>query len=192
MPSSAPWSAAAVTDGSTFATATTLTDCASDEVAPSSSATLIWTFAVAGPSGKKQSKLPPDAVARRVAGSPCGPGARQDLARLHIAVSVAGWTAARAAALDAAGRPLPGAPNIAKLWAGEIARRSAAVALEALGGRGTLHAYGGAPVDDDESAGQATAMALGSPAVSLVGGVDLVQRDLLGERVLGLPKSPTG
>ena len=136
--------------------------------------------------------LSPDAVARHVAGSPRRSAARQDLARLHIAVSVAGWTAARAAALDAAGRPLPGAPNIAKLWAGEIARRSAAVALEALGGRGTLHAYGGAPVDDDESAGQATAMALGSPAVSLVGGVDLVQRDLLGERVLGLPKSPTG
>ena len=129
-------------------------------------------------------------VARRVAGSPADPAVRQDLARLHTAVEVARWTAARAAALDAAGRPLPGAPNIAKLWAGEIARRSAAVALGALGARGTLHAYDGTPPDDDEAAAQATAMALGAPAVSLVGGVDLVQRDLLGERVLGLPKSP--
>ncbi len=137
--------------------------------------------------------LPPDVIARRVAGSPGSHAARQDLARLHTAVSVAQWTAARAAALDAAGRPLPGAANIAKLWAGEIARRSAAVALGALGGRGTLHAYDGAPPDDDDdvAAAQATAMALGSPAVSLVGGVDLVQRDLLGERVLGLPKSPS-
>ena len=33
-------------------------------------------------------------------------------------------------------------------------------------------------------------MALAAPAVSLVGGVDLVQRDLLGERVLGLPRPP--
>ena len=31
---------------------------------------------------------------------------------------------------------------------------------------------------------------LAAPAVSLVGGVDLVQRDLLGERVLGLPRPP--
>ena len=35
-----------------------------------------------------------------------------------------------------------------------------------------------------------TSLVLSSPAVSLVGGVDLVQRDLLGERVLGLPKAP--
>ena len=109
---------------------------------------------------------------------------------LHTAVSVAGWTADRAGALEAVGRPLEGAANIAKLWAGEIARRSAAVALAALGARGTLHDYDGARFDDDEAAGEATAMALAAPAVSLVGGVDLVQRDLLGERVLGLPRSP--
>jgi alkylation response protein AidB-like acyl-CoA dehydrogenase len=144
------------------------------------------------PRRARATPLPPDVVARRVAGAPADVAARQDLARLHTAVEVARWTAARAAALDGAGRPLAGAPNIAKLWAGEIARRSAAVALGALGARGTLHAYDGDPPDDDEAAAQATAMALGSPAVSLVGGVDLVQRDLLGERVLGLPKSPTG
>ena len=134
---------------------------------------------------------PPQAVAHRVAATrPASAVARQDLARLHTAVSVAEWTAARAGDLEAAGRPLEGAANIAKLWAGEIARRSAAVTLAALGGRGTLHAYDGRPIDDDEAAGEATAMALAAPAVSLVGGVDLVQRDLLGERVLGLPRSP--
>ena len=48
-----------------------------------------------------------------------------------------------------------------------------------------LHDYGTA------TAGAAvTSLVLSSPAVSLVGGVDLVQRDLLGERVLGLPKGP--
>jgi alkylation response protein AidB-like acyl-CoA dehydrogenase len=134
---------------------------------------------------------PPYAVARRVVASrPASSVIRQDHARLHSAVSVAEWTADRAGALDATGRPLEGAANIAKLWAGEIARRSAAVALAALGARGTLHAYDGEPIDDDEAAGEATAMALAAPAVSLVGGVDLVQRDLLGERVLGLPRSP--
>ena len=149
-----------------------------------------WRTDRAGP-GRRHGR--PHAVARqrcRAAGHSAA--ARQDLARLHSAVSVAQWTAARAGALEAVGRPLPGAANIAKLWAGEIARRSAAVALAALGGRGTLHTYDGSPIDDDEAAAQATAMALAAPAVSLVGGVDLVQRDLLGERVLGLPKSPTG
>jgi len=134
---------------------------------------------------------PPQDVAHRVAvPRPASAVARQDLARLHTAVSVARWTAARAGAQEAAGRPLEGAANIAKLWAGEIARHSAAVALATLGGRGTLHAYDGRPVDEDDAAGDATAMALAAPAVSLVGGVDLVQRDLLGERVLGLPRSP--
>jgi alkylation response protein AidB-like acyl-CoA dehydrogenase len=134
---------------------------------------------------------PPHAVARRVAGTrPRSAAARQDLARLHSAVSVAEWTADRAGALEAVGRPREGAANIAKLWAGEIARRSAAVALAALGARGTLHTYDGVRIDDDEAAGEATAMALAAPAVSLVGGVDMVQRDLLGERVLGLPRSP--
>jgi alkylation response protein AidB-like acyl-CoA dehydrogenase len=134
---------------------------------------------------------PPHAVARGVAEPrPRSAAAREDLVRLHTAVAVSRWTAARAGALEAVGRPLEGAPNIAKLWAGEIARRSAAVALTTLGGRGTLHTYGGPPIDDDDAAGEATAMALAAPAVSLVGGVDLVQRDLLGERVLGLPRPP--
>jgi alkylation response protein AidB-like acyl-CoA dehydrogenase len=148
----------------------------------------------ARPRRSRATPPPPDVVARRVAAPARAVAARLDLARLHTAVNVAKWTAARAAALDAAGRPLPGAANIAKLWAGEIARRSSAIALDALGGRGTLHAYAGAAIDDDadEAAAQATAMALAAPAVSLVGGVDLVQRDLLGERVLGLPKSPAG
>ncbi|HEU4840522.1 MAG TPA: acyl-CoA dehydrogenase family protein, partial [Ilumatobacteraceae bacterium] len=147
---------------------------------------------VARPRRARSTPRPPGAVARSVAAAHRPPSAvvRQDLARLHSAVSVAQWTAARAASLEGAGRPLPGAANIAKLWAGEIARRSAAVALAALGGRGTLHAYDGSVIDDDDAAAQATAMALAAPAVSLVGGVDLVQRDLLAERVLGLPRAP--
>ena len=121
-------------------------------------------------------------IARQLAaGAPHGAARRQDLVRLHTAVEVARLTAARAAAGEAVGAPLPGAANIAKLWAGEIARRSAALALDALGGRGTLHDY--APPDAsgdvaDEAAlvaAQATAIALAAPAVSLVGGVDMLQ-----------------
>src|SRR5215210_32334 len=61
-PSSEDWSAAAVTTGARFATSTTSTASESVPLAPSESATLIATLVVAGPSGKLQSKLPPDGV----------------------------------------------------------------------------------------------------------------------------------
>ena len=81
---------------------------------------------------------------------------------------------------------MPGAANIAKLWAGAIARRSADVAVAASGADGDAARLR----DGDDRDDAVTALVLSSPAVSLVGGVDLVQRDLLGERVLGLPKAP--
>src|SRR5215218_915462 len=49
--------------GATLVTSTTCTDSESVPLAPSESATFIFTFAVVGPSGKEQSKLPPVAVA---------------------------------------------------------------------------------------------------------------------------------
>ena len=62
-PSSAVWSAAAVTTGATFAIATMITFSESVVLAPSESATLILTSAVAGPSGKVHLNEPPAAVA---------------------------------------------------------------------------------------------------------------------------------
>jgi alkylation response protein AidB-like acyl-CoA dehydrogenase len=117
-------------------------------------------------------------VARTAAAGLAGP-VRDRLAGLLADVEVARWTAARAAAV-------PGAANIAKLWAGAVARRSAEIAASAGGARVLLHDYE-APADE----GAESALVLGAPAVSLVGGVDLVQRDLLVERVLGLPKAPS-
>src|SRR5215210_2841565 len=61
-PSFADWLAGAVTVGATLATATICTDSDAELPAPSESSTLIFTFAVEGPSAKKHWKLPPDAV----------------------------------------------------------------------------------------------------------------------------------
>ena len=92
---------------------------------------------------------------------------------------------------------MPGAANIAKLLAGEIARQAAQLALTASGPTAMLHGYRIDPARrarrgrrrrDDRQA--VTELVLSAPAVSLVGGVDRLQRDLLGERVLGLPKAP--
>ena len=65
-PSLDDWSAAAVTVGLTLATFTTCTDSEAVSEAPSESVTLIATLVVAGPSGKKQSKLPPPLLVLRV------------------------------------------------------------------------------------------------------------------------------
>src|SRR5215210_337172 len=61
-PSFADWLTGAVTVGDTFATPTICTDSDAESPAPSESSTLIFTFAVEGPSAKKHWKLPPDGV----------------------------------------------------------------------------------------------------------------------------------
>src|SRR3954452_18672205 len=61
-PSSELWSAAALTVGSTLATSTIWIASESLSLAPSESVTRMATLVVLGPSGKKQSKLPPKAV----------------------------------------------------------------------------------------------------------------------------------
>jgi len=130
------------------------------------------------PARRRTSAPAPEAIARAAAQG--RPGAvRDDLAGLLVDVEVARLTAGRAARVA-------GAPHVAKLWAGAIARRSADVASAALGAAAMLHDYR----DGDGPDAAVTSLVLSSPAVSLVGGVDLVQRDLLGERVLGLPKGP--
>lgn len=123
---------------------------------------------------------------------------RQDVARLHTLAEVARLTARRSEAAVAAGTELPGAANIAKLLASEIARQAAQLGLLAAGPTAMLHGYrsgqrtglAAALADDADDREALTALVLSAPAVSLVGGVDRLQRDLLGERVLGLPKSP--
>ncbi len=119
----------------------------------------------------------PAALAVRLASA--DPVLRQDAVRVHVAAEVARLTAAR--------EDVPGAANIAKLWAGMIVRAAADVTARALGAAATLHAYR-RPAGDD--AATVTSLVLNAPSMSLVGGNDFVQRDQLAERILGLPKSP--
>jgi alkylation response protein AidB-like acyl-CoA dehydrogenase len=121
---------------------------------------------------------------------------RQDLMELHTLNEIARFTNLRQKALKASGADIPGIGNIAKLSMSRILRLSRDLGLRILGPLGTLHAYD--PKDRkvlDEAtgnpfAGVVTEMALFSPGPSIYGGTDEIQHNIIGERVLGLPKEP--
>jgi alkylation response protein AidB-like acyl-CoA dehydrogenase len=129
-------------------------------------------------------------------GSITDPSVRQKLMKLHTLNEIGRFQTLRLKALKAAGRDLPGAGNISKLSMSEIVRQSRDLGLAILGGYGTLHAYeNGARRQLDDATGMpelsfVTEMALFAQGPPIYGGTDQVQRNIIGERVLGLPKEP--
>lgn len=121
---------------------------------------------------------------------------RQDLVRLHILNEIARQTNQRAKALRAVGREIPGHGNLAKLAMSQILRLSRDVGMRIVGPYGTLHAY----TDEGRAAlaeatgrpmlAAVTETALGASGPSIYGGTDEIQHNIIGERVLGLPKEP--
>ncbi|HET6795444.1 MAG TPA: acyl-CoA dehydrogenase family protein, partial [Acidimicrobiales bacterium] len=122
---------------------------------------------------------------------------RQDLARLHTYGEVARYNAERHKAVRQAGGDIPGMANIAKLSMSNIVRLGRDLGLRIIGPHGMLHGY------DDEGRKQlaeatgspfyamVTGSALSAQAPPIYGGTDQVQRNIIGERVLGLPKEPS-
>jgi alkylation response protein AidB-like acyl-CoA dehydrogenase len=124
------------------------------------------------------------------------PSFRQDLMKLHTLHEVGRMTALRVKAEKAAGRDIPAAPNIGKLSMSEIMRQSRDLGLRVAGMGGMLHGYDSATRRANEDAGLhpsvpfITELALFAQGPPIYGGTDQVQRNILGERVLGLPKEP--
>lgn len=77
-----------------------------------------------------------------------------------------------------------GAPTgfLAKLAWTEGLRRASALGLATMGAHGMLHG------EDAPDGGVASHFALSVPSASIAGGSDEIQRNIIGERVLGLPK----
>ena len=125
------------------------------------------------------------------------PVIRQDLMRLYTLNEIAKFTNLRQRALKTVGQDVPGGPNIAKLTMSRMLRLSRDLGLRIIGPLGTLHAYN--PQDrkvldaatGNPFAGIVTEVALFSPGPSIYGGTDEIQRNIIGERVLGLPKEPS-
>ena len=122
------------------------------------------------------------------------PGVRQDLVRLYTLGELGRFNGLRVKAAREKGSDIPGMPNVAKLSMSQIVRLSRDLGLRIAGAAGTLHAY-----KSDEKAGLAkilgsrfvggiTEMALFAQAPPIYGGTDQIQRNIIGERVLGLPR----
>jgi alkylation response protein AidB-like acyl-CoA dehydrogenase len=124
------------------------------------------------------------------------PMIRQDLVRLYILTEIGRYTTLRQKALREAGQDLPGVGNIAKLSMSIILRLSRDTGLRVLGPRGMLHSYDGAGNKElaELAAGplatMVTEMALFAQGPQIYGGTDEIQHNIIGERVLGLPKEP--
>jgi alkylation response protein AidB-like acyl-CoA dehydrogenase len=124
------------------------------------------------------------------------PVVRQGLARLHTMQEVARYNSLRLRAEKAAGRDIPGMANISKLAMSDILRLSRDLGLRVTGPAGMLHAYEpGHQAALDAATGtpmvaMLTTIALFAQGPPIYGGTDQIQRNILGERVLGLPKEP--
>jgi alkylation response protein AidB-like acyl-CoA dehydrogenase len=134
------------------------------------------------------------AKSRGVSGDP---NIRQDLARLFTLGELGRMNGLRMKAVKEQGGDIPGMPNVSKLSMSQIVRLTRDLGLRIMGPAGMLHAYDG---DDkaalkhatgDPFAGGITEMALFAQAPPIYGGTDQVQRNIIGERVLGLPKEPS-
>ena len=105
-------------------------------------------------------------------------------ARLHTWRRVMGYTNQRVRASRRQGNSLPGFEGpMSKLTVSTITREQRDLGLETQGPHGML-------ADEHGPSGQFHHFFLSSPAISIAGGTDEIQRNHLAERILGLPKEP--
>ncbi|MEM8769732.1 MAG: acyl-CoA dehydrogenase family protein [Pseudomonadota bacterium] len=112
------------------------------------------------------------------------PIVRQEVAKALIMARSAEWTAMRARAAQAQGKPQGPEGSLGKLAASNVARACAA-AHTAITGADALLTGPDSPED-----GVIAEILVSVPAISIAGGTDEIQRNIIAERVLGMDKEP--
>jgi len=124
------------------------------------------------------------------------PTIRQDLMRLHTLGELGKFNNLRLKAAKKAGQDIPGFGNLSKLAMSDIMRLTRDIGLRIIGPAGMLHAYREEDrAANDEATGNpfaqmVTSIALWAQAPPIYGGTDQIQKNIIGERVLGLAKEP--
>jgi alkylation response protein AidB-like acyl-CoA dehydrogenase len=121
----------------------------------------------------------------RSTGASSNPVVRQEIARLICMNRASGWTAERAQAARTLGRTPGPEGSIGKLATSLIARQAALVHSMISG------AYGLLSGPDSPMDGVIAEILISVPAQSIAGGTDEIQRNILGEKALGLPREPS-
>jgi alkylation response protein AidB-like acyl-CoA dehydrogenase len=114
----------------------------------------------------------------RARGRATDPLIRDALARLITETRVMGYTARRARDTARAGRPGPEGSGM-KARGAALFKAYTALATRILGADGVL-----------DPQGEWQTLFLTAPSISIRGGTDEIQRNIVGERVLGLPQEP--
>jgi alkylation response protein AidB-like acyl-CoA dehydrogenase len=112
------------------------------------------------------------------------PYIRQEIARLMILAKSAEWTARRARAAQRQGRPQGPEGSLGKLAASHVARGCSRVHTLITGTEAMLTG------PESPRGGIIAEILVSVPAVSIAGGTDEIQRNIIAERVLELPKEP--
>jgi alkylation response protein AidB-like acyl-CoA dehydrogenase len=111
------------------------------------------------------------------------PVLRQRLAALWSGETANSYLVRSGQSVSAARRP-SGQGSLTKLARSRLAQAGRETGLATLGAQGLLNS------PDTPGGGEIQFLALSSPSRSIAGGTDEIQRGIVGERVLGLPKEP--
>jgi alkylation response protein AidB-like acyl-CoA dehydrogenase len=121
----------------------------------------------------------------RETGKLADPVIRQEIARLLVMSKSAEWTARRARTAQEQGRPQGPEGSLGKLASSHIARAAARVHTMLSGADALLSG------EDSPMGGVIAEIFVSVPATSIAGGTDEIQRNIISERVLKMPKEPS-
>ena len=110
------------------------------------------------------------------------PAVRQEIAKLMTLHKSAEWTARRARSAQEQGKPQGPEGSLGKLAASNVARAAAKVHTMISGSDSMLSG------DDSPENGTVAEVLISFPASSIAGGTDEIQKNIISERVLDMPK----